>query len=135
MILNIEKGKKIRKNYLISPSFMFKEEGQRLLQQLRKEANEAIIIIEGQKDKKALESLDVNADFFLLCRQNKSLQESAEEISQKYKRAILMLDQDKQGKKMERMITHYLQRNGVKVNRRLGKKLLRLANCNTMEGL
>jgi 5S rRNA maturation endonuclease (ribonuclease M5) len=114
---------------------MFNEEGQRLLKKLKKEAKEAIFIIEGKKDKKALESLDVDADFFLLCRQNKSLQESAEEISQKYKRAILMLDHDKQGKKMEKMITHYLQRNGVKVNRRFGKKLLRIANSNTVEGI
>ena len=114
---------------------MFNEKGQRLLEKLRKEAKEAVLIIEGKKDKIALESLDIDADFFLLCKQNKSLEESTEEISKKYKRAILMLDQDKQGKKMEKIIAHYLQRTGVKVDRKLGKKLLKLANCNTVEGL
>lgn len=126
---------KSQKKIILSPSFMFNEEGQRLLKKLRKEAREAVFIIEGQKDKKALESLDIDADFYLLCRQNKSLTESAEEISKKYKKAILMLDQDKQGRKMEKKITHYLQRTGVKVDRRLGKTLLRIANSNTIEGV
>lgn len=114
---------------------MFKEECQRLLKKLKKEAKEAIFVIEGQKDKKALESLGIDADFYLLCRQNKSLTESAEEIAKKYKKAILMLDQDTQGKKMEKKFIHYLQRTGVKVDRRLGKTLLRLTNSNTVEGV
>ena len=114
---------------------MFNEEGQRLLEELKKKTKKAVLIVEGKKDKAALESLDIYAEFFLLCKQNRSIPESAEIISKKYKEAILMLDQDKQGKKMEKMIIQYLQKFGVKVNNRIGKKLLYLANSNTVEGI
>ena len=111
------------------------EEGQRLLEELRKKSKDAVLIVEGKKDKEALESLQINADFFLLCRQNKSLSESAESIAKKYKKAILLLDQDKQGRKMERIITNYLQKLGVRVYKKIGRRLLYLANSTTVEGI
>jgi len=114
---------------------MFNEERQRLLEELKKKSRSSVLIIEGKKDKAKLESLNIHAEFFLLCKQNRSIPESAEKISEKYKEAILMLDQDKQGKKMEKMFIQYLQKFGVKVNNRIGKRLLYLANSSTVEGI
>lgn len=114
---------------------MFNEKERELLRKLRERAKKAVLIVEGKKDKLALKSLRIDADFFLLCRQNRSIPESAEKIAEEYDKAILMLDQDKQGKIMEKKMTTYLQRFGVKVNRKLGRELLRLADSPTVEGI
>lgn len=105
------------------------------MDKINKKSKTALIIVEGKKDKVALEALEIKADFFLLCKQNRSLPESAEEIAKKYKKVILMLDNDKKGLELEKTMVHYLQKFGVKVDRKLGKELLTLKNSPTVEGI
>lgn len=114
---------------------MINYEEQSLLEKINKKSKTDLIIVEGKKDKAALEALGIKADFFLLCTKNRSLPESAEYISNKYRKVILMLDNDKKGLDLEKIMVHYLQKFGVKVERNYGKQLLALRNSPTIEGV
>ena len=111
------------------------EELTQLIEKLKKNSKDAALIVEGESDQKALETLGVKADFFLICRITSSLRLKTEEIGQKYKRAILMLDQDKKGRELTKKLTTYLQKEGVKVDTKLSKLILTKANTSTVEGL
>lgn len=82
----------------------------------------------------ALKSL-IQADFFVLSSTKESLYEKAEQISKKYKKAILLLDADKKGRELTKKMTIYLQKNGVKVDKSTGKQLLAFAKIQTVESL
>jgi len=94
-----------------------------------------IFVVEGQKDVAALRALNIDADFFLLSRSKRSLYESAEVISKRYNRAILMLDQDQKGKELTKRMVNYLQRLGVHVNTKYARTLLNITRSSTIEGI
>ena len=110
------------------------ESFKKLIEKLKKRALDAIIIIEGKKDLNALKPL-IQADFFVLSSTKESLYEKAEQLAQKWKKAILLLDADEKGKELTKKMTTYLQRNGVKVDSSTGKRLLSLLNIRTVESL
>ena len=75
-----------------------------------------IIIVEGKKDKHALELLGIKNIITL----NKPLFEIVENISSNYKECVLLTDLDKKGKILYSKLKKDLQRNGVKTNDNLG---------------
>ncbi len=114
----------------------------RLLEKLKNKAEKAVIIVEGKKDKAALEALlnfeflDTNhIQFVLLSKNKRSLQELAEDIASKHDEAIIMLDTDKKGRELAKKLTSYLRKYGVKTDRKIAEKILRLTKCRTVESL
>ena len=60
---------------------MKKERFRALLEKLAEKAENAVLIVEGKKDKQALQALGIQADFFLLNNTKKGLYENAEFLS------------------------------------------------------
>jgi len=106
----------------------------KLLQKFDSISNDSVLVIEGKKDKRALEQLGINANFFLL-NNRRNIQANAEEISKTYHRAILLLDADKKGKLLTKIMKDNLQRLGVRVDTRLKNMLVKATNANTIEGM
>ncbi len=106
-----------------------------LIEEINKKTENSALIIEGVKDKKALEKIGISADFFLLNRYRRSLHECAEEIAENHDQAFLFLDQDPKGKKLTAVLRKYLRECRVKANTKLARRLLLLAKTDKIEGL
>jgi len=111
-----------------------KEAIKKLLEKLNEKAQTAVLVVEGKKDAAALKQ-QVDADFFLLQDNKKSLYESAEKIATTHKQAILLLDADPKGRELTKKMTSYLRQNGVSVDSKIGLKLMKIAKCRTIQGL
>ena len=134
---------------------MFKqnhEHIQNIIIHLKNAAENAAILVEGKKDKQALRNLGIGSEIFLLqanCKQfaaprtmrssvnkkYKSLIETSEEIAKKSHHVILMLDSDPKGLELTKKMKNHLQSQGVHVDTRVGKTLLRVANSQVVESL
>jgi len=90
-----------------------------------------IIIVEGKKDKHALELLGIKNIITL----NKPLFEIVENISSNYKECVLLTDLDKKGKILYSKLKKDLQRNGVKTNDNFRNFLYKRTNLTNIEGL
>ncbi len=106
-----------------------------LVEKIKEASRESLIIVEGKKDEEALISLGIKGKFFFLSSQRNSLYESAENISANYKKVLLFLDLDWEGKRLSKIIKKYFSRLGVKVNLNLARNLLRLKKTQFVEGL
>jgi len=93
-----------------------------------------VLIVEGKRDKFALQRLIPKVKIFLLSDQKRSLYESAEHVASNFNEAMLMLDADKKGKDLSKRMITYLQMHGIKINRD-GEKLLKLTNRHHIEDL
>ena len=84
--------------------------------------SKAAVIVEGKKDKAALEKLGINNIFEL----NKSpLFAVIEEIADKYNECIILTDLDREGKQLFGKLNSGLSKNGVKVNNTFRNYLFR----------
>jgi 5S rRNA maturation endonuclease (ribonuclease M5) len=90
------------------------------------------IIVEGQKDKKSLESLGLKNIFTL---SKKPIFEIAEEISKTADEIIILTDFDKEGKKLYGKISKELTRNGIKVDHFFREWLQKNTKLSHIEGL
>ncbi|MBI2144559.1 toprim domain-containing protein [Candidatus Woesearchaeota archaeon] len=103
-----------------------------LLQKLLKSG--AAVIVEGKKDKAALEKLGVGGGtVFVLNKQ--PLFAVAEGIAANYKRAAILTDLDSEGKKLYGRLNTQLQQLGVKVDNRLRNFLFKNTKLRQVEGL
>jgi len=89
-----------------------------------------LVIVEGLKDKRALESLGLTNIFSL----KKPLFAVVEEIASKEKEVVLLTDLDGEGRKLYRKLSRDLQKHGVKINNKL-RILLFKAKISHIEGL
>ena len=89
-----------------------KEDFEEWLEKLKEESKEKVVLVEGIKDKKALESLGIKNIITL----KKPLYAVAEQIQKTGKECIIMLDLDKEGKKLYSKINSYLSQLGVKID-------------------
>lgn len=71
-----------------------------------------IVIVEGIKDKKALNNLDVKNVIIL----NKPLYRIIDNISEKYKKVVILTDLDKKGRELYSKLRYGLERNGIKID-------------------
>ena len=107
-------------------------------QKLKKEIEQAkdyLIIVEGKKDKSALQELDFK-NIFMINEAGKSLYEKIEQIEQiagKTKICILT-DFDKKGKKLYLLLKKELSQRKVRLDNRLRASLLKL-KISHIEGL
>ena len=100
----------------------------RLLQEI-KEGN-ILIIVEGKKDKRALEELGLTN---IITLYHKPLYKIMEELPAK--EVIILTDFDKEGKKLYGKLRQECLRLGIKVNNKLRNFLIKEARISHIEGL
>lgn len=95
----------------------------------------AVIIVEGKKDRDALNELGISDQISLAS--SPPLLNFAEDISRKTNQAIILTDWDSQGKKMAKKISAYLQASGTKPNNLIRNKIKKLVRkeIKDVEGL
>lgn len=103
------------------------------VKELNKLSEEAPLIVEGKKDEIALRKLGIKGRIYKL--NGKPIFEFCEEICSKHESAIIFLDNDREGKKLEKKILSYFENKNIKVNNRISKKLLRALYAYEVESL
>ena len=91
-----------------------------------------LIIVEGKKDKEALETYGIRNIFPL---NGKPLYKVIEEVADNYKDAIILTDLDKEGKKLFGNLNSNLSRFGVRVDNSFRNFLFRKTKLRQIEGL
>ena len=91
-----------------------------------------LIIVEGKKDKIALQKLGINNVMEL---SKKPLYQIAEEISNSNDECVILTDLDKKGKEIYGKLNSNLQRNGVKINNKFREFLFKHTKLRQIEGL
>jgi 5S rRNA maturation endonuclease (ribonuclease M5) len=100
------------------------------LEKLKKECK--LIIVEGSKDKKALESLDLTN---IITLRQKPLFQIVEEVAEQTKDAIILTDLDKEGKMLFSKLSKDLQKLGVRVDNRFREFLFKETKLRQIEGI
>lgn len=98
-----------------------KEEFEEFIENLKQASKEKIILVEGIKDKKALEQLGIKNVITL----KKPLYAVIEDIINSQKECILLLDLDKKGRELYARISSKLKQFGVKIDNRFREFLFR----------
>ena len=107
------------------------EELLELLNKLKKSNN--LVIVEGQKDKKALERLGFNANKILTLK--KPLYAVVEEAAGKSRECAILTDLDRKGRELYSRLRQELQKHGVKIDDKLRKFLFKETKLRQIEGL
>ena len=92
------------------------------LQNLSKEGN--VIIVEGQRDRRALRELGITGPIELGTK--KSLLLFCEELARTYRNAIILTDWDRTGNRLAELMEQYLMAASVKVNTDIREKIQNL---------
>jgi len=109
---------------------------ERILEEIQELADEgALIIVEGRKDRAALNELGISGEILLVSYP--PLFNFAENISRKANAAIIMTDWDSKGKMLAKKMSTYLRSYGLKPDLRLRGKLRKLVQkeIKDVEGL
>lgn len=103
-----------------------------LLEEIEKLKNEEVLcIVEGPKDRKALESFGIHNIVEL---SKAPLYRIVEEVAEKGKEVAILTDMDEKGKQLYHVLSRDLQRRGIKIDNKLRGKLFR-AKISHVEGL
>ncbi|MFO8016590.1 MAG: toprim domain-containing protein [Candidatus Woesearchaeota archaeon] len=89
------------------------------------------IIVEGRKDKEALESLGVNRIMTL----KKPLYAVAEDVSEKASECVILTDFDSKGREIYGRLKKHLERDGIRVDRHFREFLQKNTRVSHIEGL
>jgi 5S rRNA maturation endonuclease (ribonuclease M5) len=82
------------------------------IKKLKEDSKEKIVLVEGKKDKKVLEDEGVKNILTL----TKPFYKVIEEIVDENKKCIVLVDLDKEGKKLYSKLKYYFNKYGVKIN-------------------
>ena len=104
------------------------EQIRELLEEIKKKG--LLVLVEGPKDKRALESLGITNIMSL----KRPLYAVVEEIASKAKEIVLLTDLDEEGKKLYHKLSVDLQKHGVKINNKLREFLFK-TKLRHIEGL
>ena len=105
-----------------------------LLEEIEKIKKEnLLIVVEGKKDKSALEQIGLK-NIFVLDENGKSLLIKIEEISQRDKECIILTDFDKKGKEIYKLVKSELLQKGITLNNKLRNLLLK-SHLSHIEGI
>ena len=96
-----------------------------------KQSNQ-LIIVEGKKDKKALQNFGINNVTEL---NKKPIFEIIEHISNNNKECIILTDLDKKGKELYGKLNSGLQQRGVKIDNNLRNFLFKNTKLRQIEGI
>ena len=95
--------------------------------------SDAAIIVEGKKDRAALEKLGIPGSRIVALNQ-KPLFAVAEAVALDYKEAVILTDLDSEGKKLYGKLNALLQQLGVKVDDKMRDFLFRSTKLRQIEG-
>jgi len=95
-------------------------------------ASNIMVIVEGKKDKIALEKLGINNIVEL---SKKPIFQIVEEIADSNDECIILTDLDKEGKQLYSKLNSNLQKHGVKVNNRFREFLFKNTKLRQIEGI
>ncbi len=101
-------------NRLLTPEERL-EQLEKVLQKLEDLSEEMPIIVEGVRDRNALRRLGITKNVLTFNR-GVSIFSFCEEISRRFKKAVVLTDWDRRGGQLARMLKDGLEANGVKVN-------------------
>jgi len=87
------------------------------------------VIVEGKKDKKALESLGIKK----ITLMNKPAWQIAEELTEK--EIVVLVDLDREGKKIYSQLAQALNKNGITIDNKLRAYLYKETKLRQIEGL
>jgi len=90
-----------------------------------------LIIVEGKKDKNALEKVGIKNIFVL----NGPLYKNIEKVSDNEKEVIILTDLDKEGRKLFSRLNSGLQERGITVDNRFREFLFKETKLRQIEGL
>ncbi len=91
-----------------------------------------LVIVEGKKDKAALQKLGINNIMEL---NKKPLFAIVEEIADSNEECIILTDLDKEGKQIYAKLNSNLQKNGVKINNKFREFLFKHTKLRQIEGI
>ena len=101
------------------------EKLEELILQLQNQSNEGnVIIVEGQRDRRALRKLGITGPIELGTK--KSLLLFCEELARTYRNAIILTDWDRNGNRLAELMDQYLMAVSVKVNTDIREKIQNL---------
>lgn len=101
------------------------EKLEELVQELQQLSGDgAVIIVEGQRDRKALRELGITGNIELGTK--KSLIVFCEEIAREYNNVIVLTDWDEKGTKLAALMEAYLKAAGAAVNMDIREKIQNL---------
>jgi 5S rRNA maturation endonuclease (ribonuclease M5) len=101
------------------------EKLEELILQLKNQSNEGnVIIVEGQRDRRALRKLGITGPIELGTK--KSLLLFCEELARTYRNAIILTDWDRTGNRQAELMEQYLIAANVKVNTDIREKIQNL---------
>ena len=103
------------------------------IEKLRK--SHKLIIVEGKKDRKALEELGINSERIFTLNKSKALIFVAEETSKKNNKIILLTDLDKKGKEIYGKLSSELQKNGAEIDNYFREFLFKNTKLRQIEGI
>ncbi len=104
-----------------------------LIQQIEKiKQSNNLILVEGKKDKRALENLGIENNILTI---NQPLYKIVEKIAEKSSRCILLTDLDSEGKRLYSKLRRDLQKYGVKINNEFRNFLFKETKLRQIEGL
>ena len=89
-----------------------KQEFEEFVKDLRKESKDKVVVVEGIKDKKALDKLGIKNIITL----KKPLYAVIEDIVESGKECIILTDLDKKGKQLYARLSSKLKQFGVKID-------------------
>lgn len=116
--------------------FMFatREEIKEIIEKIKEEIEEQkiIIIVEGKKDKAALETFQLK-DIIIL--NGKDIWNRLEEVAKQEKEVLILTDFDKEGKKLYGKIAKDLEKFGVRVNKKYREFFQKRTKLSHIEGL
>jgi dTMP kinase len=98
-----------------------KKEFEEFIEELKIESKEKIVLVEGIKDKEALESLGIKNIITL----KKPLYKIIEDIVETKKECIILTDLDKKGKQLYARLSSKLKQFGVKIDNKFREFLFK----------
>lgn len=110
--------------------FATREELLEIIERIKQE--DILIVVEGKKDKRALEQFEIKN---IIVLNGKDLWNRLEEIATEKKEVLILTDFDRKGKELYGKITKYLDKLGMKVNKKYREFFQKKTKLSHIEGL
>lgn len=105
------------------------------IQEELEKLKQQLIIVEGKKDKLALEKLGIRNVLQLKGPLYKMVDQVTHNLKNQKKECVVLTDLDEEGKKLYSTLQHQLQQNGIQINNSFRNFLFKNTQLRQIEGL
>ena len=91
------------------------------------------VVVEGIHDREALEELGIKKEI-LMCS-SKSYSDFVDYLSSRHKKVVILTDYDRTGKRINKKLSTWLEREGIKVERRYREEVGRILGLRGMKSI